>query len=135
MFIAGIVIASLSYSAAAPDEQPAPKSENIAELLKERVAVLKSKHDHAVSGYDNGVCSFEQVHITRVEYLNARLDACTDRDERIAILKESLDDAKAFHKAARERIEATTGNMIEELAAKAYVLEARIALARAQQAK
>jgi hypothetical protein len=134
-FIAGLVLASFSFSAAAPKDDAAPKQETIDVLLKQRVEILKSRHDQAFNAYENGVFDFDKVHVAQVHYLNARLDVCADNAERIAVLKESVDEAKWYHKAAVERFAANIGDKVEVLAAKAYVLEARIALARAQQAK
>src|SRR5580704_14839397 len=97
-FIAGLVLASFSFSAAAPNDDAAPEQETIDELLKQWVEVLKSRQDHAISGYDNGVFDFDKVRVARLEYWNARLEVCAENAERVAVLKEHLAAANASYR-------------------------------------
>jgi outer membrane protein TolC len=130
--IAGMTVASLSFSAAAPPAAKPSDSDEIRELLAERIEILKERVKMAVSGYDSGTLEFGKVHEARRDYLNAKLDLSVNIAERIAVLKEIVAEAEAARKRVAEAVEAHIGDRSEVLKAKAYVLEARVALARAE---
>ncbi len=131
-FIAGIAVVSLSLTTAAPPAATAPDSDEIRELLAERVQILKEREKMAVSGYDNGTLEFGKVHEARRDYLNAKLDLSANIAERIAVLKEIVAEAEAAHKTVAQVVESHIGDKTDVLKAKAYVLEMRVALARAE---
>ena len=131
LLFAGLVFGEnrpISLTAAAPRHK-APDSDEIHELLAERVEILKQRMDIAVN---DGMLEADEVDEARRDYLNARLDMSTNVAERIAVLKEIVDEAERAHKAAAQAHGALLIGKTEELKVKAYVLEARVALARAE---
>jgi hypothetical protein len=131
--IAGLVIASLSLTTAAPPGAQAPDSDEIRDLLAERVEILKERMDIVNKHADT--LSIDKVQEARRDYLHARLDVSTSVAERIAVLKEIVEEAEAAHQAAAQALETHLIEKTEELKAKAYVLEARLALARTERKK
>jgi len=130
--IAVLVITSLSLTTAAPPDAQGPKSDEIRDLLAERVKILKERLDIANKTDTLGI---DKVQEARRDYLHAWLDVSANVAERIAVLKEIVEEAEAAHKAATEAFGALLINKTDELKAKAYVLEARVALARAEREK
>ena len=125
--IAGLVVASLSLTTAAPPEAQAPDSDEVRELLAERVEILKERMEIALKTDTLGI---DKIQEARRDYLKAKLDLSTNIAERIAVLKELVEDAEAAHKAAEQALEGSLIDKTDELKAKAHVFEARAALAR-----
>jgi len=134
-FVAGLVVASLSFSVAAPQDDKAPDADAIQALLKERAEILKSVWEIEKKGFDNATGSVYNVHQARLAWLDAQLDLSATNAERVAILKDVVAEAELWHASTAEALHALIGDKTEELKAKARVLEARVALARAQQPK
>jgi hypothetical protein len=127
VLIAGFVIASLSLTTAAPPE--VADSDEVRDLLSERVEILKERMEIALKTDTLGI---DKIQEARRDYLNAKLDLSTNIAERIAVLKELVEEAEAAHKAAEHALEALLIGKTDELKAKAYVFEVRAALARAE---
>src|SRR5579871_3910084 len=83
--IAGLVIVSISLTTAAPPDAREPDSDEVRELLVERVEILKERMDIANK---TGTLSIDKVQEARRDYLKAKLDVSTNIAERIAVLKE-----------------------------------------------
>ena len=135
VFIVGLVVASFSLTTAAPPGAKTPDTDEIRDLLAKRVEILKERMDMVIGGHKNGVMDAKDVHEARRDYWNAKLDLSANIAERIAVLKEIADDAEAAHKAATAAVHAHIGEQTEELKSHAYVLEMRVALARAESEK
>jgi hypothetical protein len=127
-FVAGVVIASLSFSAPAPPAEETPQNRTVDELRRERLGVLKSVRDLVDKGYREGVIGFDKVHEARLAYLHAQLGPDGTGSQRI------VQDAEAWYQEVAKAVRNGKGDKTDELRAKAYLLEARMALARAQEA-
>jgi outer membrane protein TolC len=134
-FIVGLVVASLSLTTAAPPGAKMPDTDEIRDLLAKRVEILKERMDMVIEGHTNGVMGAKDVHEARRDYWNAKLDLSANIAERIAVLNEIVDEAEAAHKTAKEAVHAEIGDKTEILKSHAYVLEMRVALARAENEK
>jgi hypothetical protein len=133
-FVAGVVIASLSLSAPAPPAEKAPDRKTIDELQRERLAILKSLRNLVDQAFKNGECGFDKVHEARLAYLHAELEVYGTGPGRVARLKSIVDDAESWHDEVAKAIQNGQAGKADELKAKAYLLETRVALAKAQPA-
>jgi hypothetical protein len=127
--IAGLAVASVSLTTAAPPDAQAPESDEIRDLLVERLEILKERMEIANK---SDSLNIDKIQEARRDYLHAKLEMSTNRARRIAVLKEIVDEAETAHKAAAQALEGFLIGRTEELKARAYVLEARMALARAK---
>ena len=134
-FVAGVVIASLSLSAPAPPAEKAPDRKTVEELQRERLAILKSLQNLMDQAFKNGECGFDKVHDARLAYLHAELEVYGTGPGRVAGLKTIVEDAETWHDDVVKAIQNGQAGKVDELKAKAYLLEARVALASAKQAR
>ena len=111
------------------DEKPAAK-DNLKALLEDRLDTTKKIQEIALKMYAQGSGSYTQVHEAQVAVLEARLDLCVSKEERLKVLELMLTQAKEWEKVVAARHAAGLASPLEPLNAKAYRLEREIALER-----
>jgi outer membrane protein TolC len=133
--IVGLVVASVSLTTAASPGVKTPDTDEIRDFLAKRVEILKERMDMVIEGHTKGVMDAKDVHEARRDYWNAKLDLSANIAERITVLREIVEEAEAAHKTATAAVQAKIGDKTETLKSHAYVLEMRVALARAENEK
>ena len=134
------LIAALAPAPQAPDEAGSLKklavaragvARNIADFFADpRLAAMESK------GESRGVPGADQVEIWMRRSVDARLDAATGRDERVAVLSEDLERTRAIEARIKAIADVTPGlGKIDALKAEFHRLDAEYRLAREKAGK
>jgi RNA polymerase sigma factor (sigma-70 family) len=116
-------------------EQPKAKAgENakIQALLKERLATLQDVARQLEMVFKEGRIGFEDVVRAKLEVNKAELDLCATDQERIKVLEDRVAFAKDIENVVEAIVQAGKIQSFESLKARAYRLEAEIALERAK---
>jgi outer membrane protein TolC len=132
LFTASLLLAVSCFLAVASrscgaDEKATPK-DRIRVLLKERVDTAKAIHDLAVDKYNRGAGTIQEVHRAKMAWLNAQFTLAETKGERLKISEEIVKDAKEWEETARRNVEKGVWERMDALNAKAYRVEAEIAL-------
>lgn len=117
-------------SAPVASDERADGSATIRQLQNERLATLTELQPLFIKQYKSGLIDFDKVRDADSAYTQASLDTCQTKAERVAILERAVTQAESLKAIAADR--AAAGEATEMLKAKAYLLEARIALERAR---
>jgi Barrel-sandwich domain of CusB or HlyD membrane-fusion len=125
-----LALVILDVSAGQQDKSDA----KLKELLKERLATLRSLVKLVTAEYQSGKVSMDRVHQATTAMLQAQLELCESDKERIAVLEEGAALAKGEEKMAMQRYQTGNASQSDALMATAARLEAEIALERAKTA-
>ena len=107
----------------------------IRELLRQRLATATETRTLAEAAYRAGQCLVDQVHQAHAALLAAQLDLAVEKEQRIKIHQEMLQQAEAWSRTVAEQAKASEATAIDVLKAKSQVLESQIALEREKLAK
>jgi outer membrane protein TolC len=110
------------------------KDGKVKELLKERLATLKTLADLTVNDYKAGRVSFDRVHQAMRAVLDAELELCESAKERVTILEQAVKLAKEFETVAEAQFRIGKVTQSDVLLAKVNRLDTEIALERAKAA-
>jgi hypothetical protein len=104
-------------------------------LLEERRDALNRRVEIVGHFVDNGKSTFEALIAARYDLLEAERELAVDSDQRIAVLRRKLDNAKQLESLMQKRKEDAKGTEVEVLAAKAGRLSVEIELLRETERK
>ena len=122
--LAAVLSASaLAAAADAPNEQ-------ILKLTKERLELVSQVHEMTLAAYRQGVTSLSDVLEARAALLDARLDACATKADRVKVLEEMVKTAEETKTMTERLVQSAEAPQSKLLKAKVHVLEARIRLER-----
>ena len=132
---ASILLALAVVSSLLAARQPTKSNEQtpaVGELLKERLDVLRDIVRAQRQAHQHGLTDFSAVLNAEAAVLSARLELAETPAERVAVLKETVANARQLEELTRQLAQIRQGSVIEELQAKAFRLRAEADLARAQ---
>lgn len=101
-------------------------SPRIKELQKQRLAILEEVCDTAKKLFANARTTFEDVHAAERTLLDARLAYAETRKDRIKACDEAIQNAIEWHRLMQARVQASQATRLEELKARASLLEIQI---------
>ena len=130
-----ILLALAIVSSLLAARQPAKSNEQTpaaGELLQERLDVLREIVRLQRQAHEQGRTDFSAVLTAEADVLSARLELAETPAERVAILKDTVANARQFEELNRQLTRAEQGNALDQLRAKAFRLRAQADLARAQ---
>jgi hypothetical protein len=104
----------------------------IKELQKQRLAVLEEIRDTAKKLFANARTTPEDVHSAERTLLEARVAYAETRKDRIKACDEAVQNANEWHQIVQGRVQASRASGLEELKARAFVLETQIARENAE---
>jgi outer membrane protein TolC len=112
--------------------QNEPANEAIKQLLKERLAIATTIYEQQMEAHKQGATSFERVRKAMANLLNAKLDLCETKVERLGVHEEMVKLAAQSVSNVEALSKASEVPQFELLNAKLELLTARIALERAK---
>jgi len=112
-------------------KEPGKANARVKELQGKRLAILEEIRDSTKQLYTNARLSYEEVYAAQVELLTARIAYADTQKERIQACDEAFKEATAWQELVRARVEASQASRVEELKAKAFLLETQIAREKA----
>jgi outer membrane protein TolC len=115
------------------DVRAQDRTAEIKTLLKERIALLDDAVKDLTGHYQNGVVEIGVVIEAAREALKAKLELAESPQERVAVVRQLLENANNIVSVAENRMKAGLGQRYTVSQAKAYVLEIRIELLRQEQ--
>ena len=126
------VMLCLASAPNARAQDPSTDSPALKQLLKERLAILTMIYESQAEGHKQGVISFDKVQEAQLAMLEAKLELCDTKEERLKVHEEIVDAAKKSVQVAEELYKSAQAPQSEWLAAKVRVLDAQIRLERAK---
>lgn len=129
--LVGFLLA-LGSPISAADKPDAP--DNIKELKEQRLALLVKFHQATKARHQRDPASvpLREVHKTMLDVLAARVDLAETPQARIKVCEDAVKYAGEWEGTVKDRIKDGTAPASDALKAQAYVIECRIALAKAK---
>lgn len=112
-----------------------PDPPEVKQLLQERLAILTTIYKSRVEAHKSGVMSVGKVLDANAALLQAKLDLCDTKDDRLKVHAEIVELARQTVQVVEELSNAAEAPQSELLTARLRLLEARIGLERAKAGK
>lgn len=134
MLLTAVAVGTLGFASA---EKRTANDGTVDDLLKERLALLSKIHDIQLNRYQVGrTITFEDVLEAKMALIEARLDLCKMKAERIETRREMVATAEKLLDLVKANVEAGTATgIIDVLKAEARLVEMQIALEREKAAE
>lgn len=122
----------LATAGGATEETAKNSSDQVRQLLQERLAIAEKIVDLQSTLYQRQRVDFDDLLDARTDALRIKLELARSTEERVEIYKNMIDVAKKIAKYAHTKQEAGRASMVDVLEGESQVLKYRIALAREQ---
>lgn len=107
---------------------PAPKDTEIKKLQKERLATAVKTYEMAKASFESGQSGYGEVAGAHTALLNARLEVCDTKADRIQVRGEMVQTAKQMTEHVKAQLDSGNTGTIELLKAQAQLLDVQIGL-------
>ena len=131
-FVAAAALGLCSIGATSTREAAAA-SDPVRELLEKRLTVVTKIHEWALKQYETGMDGdYLDVLESRLVVLDARLEMCRTKAERVAVLQETVETREKMLELVKTRASAATASQIDVLKAEVSLIEAQIGVEKAK---
>ena len=120
----------LGWLAAGESSNSPTDSERVREILNERLEVLTAIAKLQRQGYQSGETDLASVLAAEADVLSAKLELANTSEERIAILEQTVENARQLEEVTHKLLETRSGSRVDALKAKAFRLRAEADLLR-----
>jgi hypothetical protein len=112
------------------DLAAADSAEKIRELRQRRLAILEEIQKVVSMQYGSGNVGYDAVHNASTAVLKAQLELCQTKQERVAVWRKLIDEAKQWNHYVEQGSEAGKRSEVDRLDSAIYLLDCEIGLER-----